>query len=216
MNPFLNIKRKLLLRKYKSSPAFGRYFKEVDLNTKVKDAEFVVFDTETSGLNPKRAQLLSVGAIKAKNLSLSLSESLHLFLKPEGEIEPSSVEVHGIRPVELMRKGEPTKDVLERFLSFIKGTVLVGFYTKFDVNVVSRYTLKTFGIPLLNYYLDTFEMYYRLHAKRASLEDIAKELELPSAARHSALDDAYTTALLFLKLTYNSKDSLLRHLPLRL
>ncbi len=216
MNPLLSIRKKLILRRFKNSPAFGRYFKEVNLKQRVKETTFVVFDTETSGLNPKEAILLSVGALKVSNLSIDLSSEFHRFIKPDGEVKASSIEVHGIRPTELSRKGEEAEQVLRDFLEYISGSVLVGFYTRFDVRVVSRYTLKHFGIPLLNYHLDVFELYRRRYSREASLDEVARELNIPSTARHSALDDSYITALAFLKLVYRDGDSELTNLPLNI
>jgi DNA polymerase-3 subunit epsilon len=151
MKLLLKIKRNLLLRRYKDLPAFGRFFKETDLNRSIEESTFVVFDTETSGLNPNRAILLSIGAVKVKRLSLELSECFNVLLTPEGDIDASSIEVHGLRPKELMEKGSPPEQALEDFLEYIRGRILVGFYTRFDLRVVSRYTERLFGIPLLNY-----------------------------------------------------------------
>ena len=214
MNLFLQLRKKLILNKYKNSPAFGRYYKEVNLNTPISETTFVVFDTETSGLNPKKAQLLSLGAVKIEALSVDCGSVFHRFVLPHAPINPSSVEVHGLSPAELQKKGEPADEVIKDFLDYAKGTVLVGFYTSFDLRVVSRYALELFGIPLLNYYLDAFELYRRRYHVSKSLDDVARELDIPLTARHSALDDSYITALVFLKLVYNRKSEPLKHLPL--
>ncbi|MDQ7082561.1 MAG: 3'-5' exonuclease [Aquificota bacterium] len=69
-------------------------------------ATFTVFDTETTGLDPKKSELISIGALKVREMSLKLSSTLHRFILP-AELSRSSVEVHGITLEELREKAEP-------------------------------------------------------------------------------------------------------------
>ncbi|RLJ71235.1 DNA polymerase-3 subunit epsilon [Hydrogenivirga caldilitoris] len=211
----LRIKRKCLLRKYGSNPAFKRFFSDVNLNQKVMDTTFVVFDTETTGLDPKRAELVSIGAVRIEGMSLNLSSSFHEFVKPD-ELSRSSVEVHGITSLELESRAKPLREVLELFLTYVKGSVIVGFNVEFDKRMVEKYTYSLFGIPLSNYRLDVFHLWKRRGGAGKSLKEIAQELDIPAVGAHSALDDAYMTALIFLKLAYKLRGEPISSLPLML
>jgi len=190
---------------------FSEFYTEVDLGTRVKEARFVVFDCEASELKPSRASLLSVGALRVKTLELDLSDAFYELVLSD---RLGAVEVHGITREDLERFGRPPKAVIENFLKYIKGSILVGFYAGFDSALVDRYSREFFGYPLLNFKLDVFELYRRRHGRGESLEGIARELGLEVRGRHVAIDDAYITALVFLKLIYPYRDEKLKNLPL--
>ena len=215
MNLLLAIKKRILIRRYSSQESFRRFFKDLDLNVRIRDATFVVFDTETTGLDLRRAELLSLGALKIRNLQIELSSAFHRFVRPSS-LDRSSVEIHGITWEELESRGEEPEKVIEEFLEYVMGAVLVGFNVEFDRKMVEKHTLKLFGIPLLNYRLDVFRLWRKRGGQKTDLRGIAEELEIPLVGLHSALDDAYITALVFLKLVYRMKDEPLKVLPLML
>jgi len=125
-----------------------------------------------------------------------------------------SAEIHGITREEIEERGEEPKEVVRDFLLYAKGAVLVGFYVKFDAQLVERLSLKFFKYPLLNYKLDVFNLYRDAYMGARSLEEMAAEMGLSVKGRHSAIDDAYVTALVFLKLIKGYKGEKLKHLPL--
>ena len=63
--------------------------------------ELVVFDTETTGLNPKSDEILSIGAVKIGGGKIRTSQSFEIFLKPSGAISAESIKIHHIRPCDL-------------------------------------------------------------------------------------------------------------------
>ncbi len=213
MTIFLNIKKKCLLRRVKNEDLLNVYFSEVDLSEAVERSTFVVVDTETTGLNPKRDKLVSVGALKVKNLSMDLSETFYRIVRTQ-VLTRKSVEVHGITEEEVKKLGRPEEEVIKEFLFYSKGSVLVGFNLRFDVEFIERVSEKYFGFPLLHYKLDVLSLWKRRGSHRMSLADLARELDIPVANLHSALEDAFITALLFLKLVHPFRDQPLSHLPL--
>ncbi len=213
MSLLYSIKKFLLLKRYRSQENFTRFYAEIDAERKVKDTPFTVVDTETTSPDPRKAGLLSVGAIQVRNLSLELSTAFHRFIFQE-DIERESIEVHGITRDEILKLGEPPEAVLEDFLKYAKGTVLVGFNIEFDRIVIERHLKRLFRIPLPMPRLDVSAILKRTEVRGRTLEDIAKELDTPVEAVHSALDDAYTTSLLFLKLVHPFRESPLSSLPI--
>ena len=58
--------------------------------------EVVVFDTETTGLNPKKDEILSIGAVIVKENKILTSHKFELFVKPSREINETSIKIHQI------------------------------------------------------------------------------------------------------------------------
>lgn len=209
---FLNhLRRHFLLKKAQKSAYFFQFYEDVDLNRKVKETTFVVFDCEATDLNPKKAKLLSVGAVKVKNLELEISSSFYRLVK---ESEVKAAEIHGITKEDLEKYGRPPEEVIEDFLLYIKGSVLVGFYVKFDISLIEKYSLNIFNYPITNYKIDVFNLYKGNYPGQKSLEDMANEFGFSVKGRHIAIDDAYTTALIFLKLIYSYREEKLKSIPL--
>ena len=205
------LKEKFLLKYAKKSPYFKLFYQDIDLNKKVKETTFVVFDCEATDLNVKKAELLSIGAIKVINLSVDVSTAFYKLLKTE-EIKAS--EIHGITKEDLEKEGENPEKVTKDFLLYIKGCVLVGFYIRYDTTLIEKYSKRYFGYPLINYKLDILSLYTRRFYEGKSLDDIAREYGIDLKGRHNALDDAYITSLIFLRLIYPYENAKLKDLPL--
>lgn len=168
--------------------------------------EWVAFDCETTGLNPKTAELLSIGAVKIKANRVLTSESLHLFVKPSKPVGEESIKIHHIRNEDLKDALEP-KEAVDKFLRFLGPRRAVGYYIEFDVAIIDKYLKEMASTALPNEKVEVSSLYFdKKHTvfshKTPDLrfESIIKELELPTTARHSAVLDAIMTALIFVKL----------------
>ncbi|WP_340695411.1 3'-5' exonuclease [Hydrogenobacter thermophilus] len=185
---------------------------DIDLNTKVEDATFVIFDTETTGLDMKRDEPIAIGALKVDRLHLDLSQSFYRLIKPEKPPKRSSVEVHGITPSDLSFAGERS-EVGREFLMFAKGSLLTGYFLYIDLVMIKKLVKNFCSIPFIPYSLDVLDLYKG--EKPIPMEKMLSDLELPYSSYHSALEDAYMTSLIFLKLIKPYRRKKLRDLPLR-
>ncbi len=168
--------------------------------------EIVVYDTETTGLNPKKDEILSIGAVKVKGNRILTSKKFELFLKPTKEIDEKSIKIHYIRNIDLQNGSNP-KDAIEDFLHFIGNRTLVGYYLEFDVKMINKYLKPYLGIKLPNKQVEVSKLYYK--KKRRSIPDakidlrfdaIMQDLDLPIFGKHDALSDAIMTAMMYVKL----------------
>ncbi|DAB30632.1 MAG TPA: DNA polymerase III subunit epsilon, partial [Sulfurimonas sp. UBA12504] len=66
-----------------------------------RSGEYIVFDTETTGLDPKKDEILSIGAVKIKDNKILKSQTFEVFLQNSKEISSKSIKIHGIRPFDL-------------------------------------------------------------------------------------------------------------------
>lgn len=173
--------------------------------------EYVVIDTETTGLNVAKDEILSIGAVKIKDNKILTSQTFEVFLQNSKEISSASIKIHGIRPVDL-KNAKTTKDGIEEFLQFVGSRALVGYYLEFDVNMINRYTKEILGITLPNRMIEVSEIYFD---KTISLipqgnidlrfDTILKKCGVPNMGVHNAVNDAIMTAMIYLKLTQGNK-----------
>ena len=195
---FSNFKRKRNLSKL-NDESFAFLFDDIE-------DEYVVFDTETTGLNPKVDEILSIGAVKIKGNKILASQTFEIYIKNEKNISSKSIEIHHIRPCDLENARSANEAMIE-FLKFIEGRVLVGYYLEFDVAMINKYVYALLGITLPNKMIEISELYY--DAQIATIpqgnidlrfDTILKKYDIPNMGAHNAVNDAVMSAMIFLKL----------------
>ncbi|MGD9970194.1 MAG: 3'-5' exonuclease [Sulfuricurvum sp.] len=173
--------------------------------------EAVVFDTETTGLDPKRDAVLSIGAVKIKGDKILTSQSFEIFLKPSREISAESIKVHHIRPCDLEHAVEPLEGA-KTFLDFIGNRPLIGYYLEFDMAMMNRLIKPWLGVSLPNKQIEISGLYFD---KKIELipqgnidlrfDTILRDLRIPKMGQHNALNDAIMTAMVYIKLQHTTK-----------
>ena len=162
---------------------------------------YVVFDTETTGLNPSQGdEIIQLGAIRIINGQLLYHEIIDQLVDPKRFVPPESVAIHGIQPALL--KGQPTIDkVLPHFYKFVENSVLVAHNAAFDMRFLELQEGKT-GLVFNNPVLDTMLLSSVIHPNQDthSLEALAERLNVTIVGRHTALGDAIVTGEVLLKL----------------
>jgi len=195
--------------KYKNYPFFWKQYSKKFKQKQPKSIEntrFVVFDTETTGLDIINDRILSIGAICIVNNSIDVADSFEIYLKQEA-FKAETVEIHGI-----LKEGKLSKlsesEAIENFIDFIGNSVLVAHHTAFDIEMINT-ALKRLELPKLkNKMIDTGILYKKLEGKKDShfnLDVLCKEFNIPKHDRHTAAGDAFITALLFLKIVSKLK-----------
>ncbi|UXY17097.1 3'-5' exonuclease [Chitiniphilus purpureus] len=170
--------------------------------------EYISLDCETSSLDPLKAELLAVAAIRIAGRRILASQRLELLVRPRGAIDRASIAVHAIRDADAAA-GLPEREALARLLAFIGPRPLVGYYLEFDLAILDRYLKPWLGIGLPNRRIEVSSLYYdrKVSAYRPevdlSLTAMLHDLALPALPRHDPYHDALLAALLFLKLTYH-------------
>ena len=173
-------------------------------------AEVVSLDCETDSLNPKQAQLLSLGAVRIQGNRIRLSQKLELFIKPTTQIAAASIKIHGLRHCDVVNGLLPEEAVLT-LVNFISSCPLVGYYLEFDLAIINKYLQPILGITLPNRQLDVSGLYYQSKLKKfrtnwplphidLRFDSIMQDLGLPIQGKHNAVNDALMTALMYVKL----------------
>ncbi len=167
--------------------------------------EYVCLDCETTGLNPRKDEILSIGAVIIKDNKVLMRKTLNIFVKSSQNVNAESIKIHQIRPIDLENAVEP-KDAIFELLAFIGSRPIVGYYIKFDIAMISKYTKKLIGINLPNESIEVSSMYFKTKKRSSDYEfvdlkfdTIMKELDIPTLGKHDALNDAIMTSMIFLK-----------------
>jgi len=168
--------------------------------------EYVVFDTETTGLNPKKDEIVSIGAVKIKDNKILTSQTFEVFIKNSCEMSSRSIEIHRIRPIDL-QNAKTTEIAIREFLDFIGSRPLVGYYLEFDVSMINKYIKPMLGITLPNKKIEVSEIYFDQTISLIPqgnidlrFDTILKKCGVPDMGAHNAVNDAIMTAMIFLKL----------------
>ena len=187
------------------------FFKNFDKSRPLPEYRFVVFDTELTGLNRKKDEIISIGGVRIRDMQIDLGDTFHYYIRPNNIDHTEATLVHKITP-EQLKMAPPLEEVLPRFLSFIGTDLLVGHFVGLDMGFLNRATRRIFNGTVANSCLDTMRMaqiYKRLilghyHENSTSsnnaynLQSLSTEFDLPFFDAHDALEDALQTAYLFL------------------
>lgn len=164
----------------------------------LKALRCVVFDTETTGLEPSRGdELIAIGAVRVVNGRVITGETFEQLIDPGREIPASSTRFHGLSEADV--KGRPGADaVLSRFHAFAGRAVLVAHNAAFDMKFLElkeREAGVSFDNPVLDILL--LSAFLHDHASDHTLEAVASRFVVEVTGRHTALGDAITAARIF-------------------
>jgi DNA polymerase-3 subunit epsilon/CBS domain-containing protein len=172
-----------------------------------------VIDTETTGLDPGKARVVELAAVRLVTGRLDSTHTFRTLVQPAEPIPPAATRVHGIDQAAV--SGAPSfAGVWPEFSNYAGDRVLIGHSIGFDITVLKRECARidvAWQPPLS---LDT-----RLLAEIAvpnladySLENLAAWLDVDVVGRHSALGDATTAARIFCALVPKLRDRGIRTL----
>ena len=166
-----------------------------------KSSRYVVLSTETSGLSAIKDVILSIGAFAVVDDSIRIGDSFEAVLLQYKFFHDNGILNEFL--VESKMKKFPEPEAIQNFIEFIGNAVLVGHHVDFDVEIINT-ALDRLGCGRLkNEALDIDVMHRKLHDindRQFSLDELCKTYNVPISERNSSAEDAYKTALLFLKL----------------
>jgi len=184
----------------------------LDVNQSILETEFVVFDTETTGLNVRKGDgILSISAVRMKKGRIDLADVFHELINPNRGIPSQSVIAHEILP--RMVIGKPTlQDILPDFIGYIGSSILVAHHAGLDMAFLNSEMIRLYGFPIQNMVLDTALVDQMLVLKKtqismrrkvqidSSLTALAERYRVSLEGHHSSMGDALTTAQIFQKM----------------
>lgn len=169
--------------------------------------EFVAIDCETTGLNVRTDDVITIAAIKIRGNRILTSDHFEAIVRPESDMRAEAIKIHHLLQSDVEHAPLIWKTV-RSFLRFIGGRPLVGYYLDFDVAMLDKYVLPIVGIELPNKRIEVSRLYYERKYGDAppntsidlSFAAILRDLGIPVLAQHNAFDDALMTAMMFIQL----------------
>jgi DNA polymerase III epsilon subunit family exonuclease len=160
----------------------------------LEEAEFVVFDLETTGLSAARNRICEVGAVRVR--ALELVDSFQSLVNPGRALPAQVARLTGLRDPEL-RRAPSSSTVLRRFLRFAGDDLLVAHNARFDQRFLEAQLLTVHGRRLSEPPLCTAALARRLlegRIRRVGLASLAHFFGVSTRPCHRALPDAEATA----------------------
>jgi DNA polymerase-3 subunit epsilon len=180
---------------------YPEFWKEYLSKFDKKSNRFVILSTETSGLNPAKDVILSIGSFAVIDNSIIIGDSFEAVLLQYKFLHDNGLSNEFIVESKMKKLGEP--EAIKLLIDYIGNAVLVGHHIDFDVEMINAALERLDCGRLKNEALDIDVMYRKLqdiNNKQFSLDELSAIYNLPKSDRNSSSEDAYRIALLFLKL----------------
>lgn len=182
----------------------------------VAECPLLVLDVETTGLNPQRDHIVSIGWLPVRGRCIIIGEARHYLIRSPVSVGQSAT-VHGLLDRDL-RDAKAIAEVLEELLSRYAGYVLVAHHAQMEKAFLQPAIRQCFGGRAKLAFIDTMAI-ERHRLQRQGLESTQELLRLgnclqryglqnSSGTAHHALDDAYGCALLLLAQTSRTQFTL--------
>ena len=156
----------------------------------IDEVEFTIFDTETTGLKPEDGDRI----VELAGLRVKGSERIATFnalINPARPISPGAFAVNKIT-AQMLQDASSPKEVIGRFLEFIRGSCLCSYNAEFDLGFLNN-ELKLISLPAVNNLVvfDLLTMARKLMPglSRYALWFVAGKLGVSSAQEHRAFSD---------------------------
>ncbi|WED24114.1 3'-5' exonuclease [Vibrio sp. JC009] len=175
------------------------------LDDETKQQDFICLDLETTGLDPKTDQILSIGWVEMKGMNIDLSSSVQLMIKGCRKVRARTAVINHITP-EMLQQGCSLDEAFLEFFNRAKGKIIVAHARFVEQHFIDNYLKQSFNLePLPFLWLDTLniEKYLCRHLDNNTSPDlrlsaIRERYGLPEYNTHSALIDSVSTAELLL------------------
>ena len=190
----------------------------VAADTPISQAPLVALDFETTGLNPHKNSIVSIGLLPLSSKRLRCAEAHHWVLKPLSGLNKESIVIHGITHSDLDQAPD-LNALLEEFLFKLQGKLIVVHYSGIERPFLNAALQARLGEGIEFPVIDTFELEARMHRQKPlswwdrflgrkpvsiRLADSRQRYHLPRYKPHNALTDALATGeLLQAQLAYH-------------
>ncbi len=186
--------------------------------------DFIVFDTETTGLSPSKCRIIEIAAVKFHDMKPVAA--FQTYVNPEKEIPKEATEVNHIN-MDQVANAPTISEVLPAFESFIGSSILVAHNAEFDLKFIFYSGSRIFESKCK--YIDTYTQAKRIlkspkmkydkefeawekdydsdyDVENYKLDTLCDYYNIRIVDQHSALSDALATGKLFVKLVEEKQD----------
>jgi len=170
-----------------------------------RDTEIVALDLETTGLDPRKDSILSIGLVQIRHMAVRLDTAWHQVVRVDHALNEASVVIHEITD-DAAAAGRPIAEVLPPLLEQLAGRVMLVHYKNIEQNFLDAACRRLYGAGFVIPTIDTLALAARVYERRnhtvqpgdLRLFNLRPRYNLPRYKAHNALSDALATAELFL------------------
>lgn len=177
-------------------------------DTPINQVPLLAVDVETTGLNPLRDGIVSIGLVPLSLARIRCAEASHWIVKPRTSLKDESIVIHGITHSQVQAAPDLNR-ILDELLTRFAGHVLVVHYRGIERNFLDAALKTRLGEGLEFPVIDTMELEAKLHRRKPfgwldrllgrrqvsiRLADSRARYGLPAYQPHHALTDALATA----------------------
>lgn len=169
------------------------------------EAEFVVFDVETTGLSAIYDTIIELAAVKIRDGEVI--DTFESFANPHHRLSATTIELTGITD-DMVQNAPEVHEVLQRFYEWTGDAIFVAHNASFDMGFLNV-GLQKMGLgKSKNPVIDTLELARFLYPefKNHRLNTLAKRFDIELTQHHRAIYDAEATGYLFLKMLKDAKE----------
>ena len=164
-------------------------------------ADMVVYDLETTGINPKTAEIVEIAAHRLSAIGSKVDEYRSYVKPPGGHIPRSATRIHGITEEDV--KNAPSIEiVLPELLGFIQDRILIGHnVAEYDNRILTRDLRRYLDRSLSAPHYDTLATARRLFPRqRCSMGALAEKFGIKHGDLHRAVEDVEVNREIFKEL----------------
>ncbi|CAM4078739.1 PolC-type DNA polymerase III [Abyssicoccus albus] len=165
----------------------------------LKDATYVVFDVETTGLSAKYDKIIELAAVKVHNGEII--DKFERFSDPHEPLSDTTINLTGI--TDDMVQGAPEiEEVLQDFKEFSEGCIFVAHNAEFDMGFIDSWYVKSGMDKTTHPVIDTLELSRRMNTSMSKhgLNVLAKHYNVELTQHHRAIYDAEATGYILIKM----------------
>ena len=182
---------------HKDYPEFWKKYTESFKNPATK---YVVISMETSGLDTEKDVIMSIAATSIVENRIILKDSFEIYIKHTTPLD-ISLDNEFITVSKVEKVSEEV--AIETLIEYLGNSIFIGHRIDFDIEMLNQMLSRLKLGKLKNEAYDIEAMFNKLsetNDKKYAMEDMSKFLNISISERNSVADDAYSIAILFLKL----------------
>lgn len=197
----------LVMKDFLSAPFISR-------RKLIAETKIISLDIETTGLDPDKDRIVSIGLVEISNLGIKLDSCWHKIIKTNKTLPEKSVVIHQITDDE-SAAGITIEVAIEELLKRLKGKVVLVHNAKIEQGFINKVCQKLYGTDFVMRVIDTQVLAKRSFDRKNKsykptelrLFNLRKMYGMPAYKAHNALLDALATAELFLAMVNNISSS---------
>lgn len=179
---------------------YPEFWKKYIDSFKRKATKYVVISMETSGLDTENDVIMGIAATSVVGNRIIIKDSFELFIQ-HGKEKTDELANEFITLSKFDKITE--EEAIIKLLEFIDNAIIIGHRINFDIEMINECLHRMKLGKLKNEAYDIEAMFNKLmetNDKSYALETICEKLKMPISERNAVSDDAYSIAILFLKL----------------